>query len=550
MQKTQLRLGRGPLPQAIAVALGLGGAGVSLAQTSAGNELEEVVVTATRRSENLQSVPIAITALTNATLGELNVQTLDDFLRYLPNVTTAGVAPGQDEVYMRGLSTTHQGSQVVGGTGAFPNVAVYLDDQSVQLPGRNLDVYAADLARIEVLEGPQGTLYGAGAQAGAVRYITNKPKLDVDEGSVDASYSTTAHGDPSASGVAMLNVPVIPGTFALRAVIYDDSRGGYIHNVPATFTRSPTDIGIANYFGGVVPPGSTSLSNSDLVSRAFNPLTYKGIRVSGLYQMNEDWNLLVQQSYQSMEADGIFAYDPAARRSQRAAIQSIQGPGQVRGHRLDREWPRRRPQARIHGRISREKRRPDGRLHQLRAWTLRRILSVHMGAIHAGATCYSPSSIWHNIERNTHQSHEFRVSTPDDARVRAIGGIFWEDYRIQTSQNFLYADAQAGFPPLTPRPRGGGLRSQLSRRGDRIPERHHPRLRAEGGLRGRRVRSHSPLVDADRRDPLFPLRQFRPRAVGLGVWLPEYRSLRACRTASSICSIFRRRIRGTRARPP
>jgi len=68
----------------------------------------------------------------------------------------------------------------------------------------------------------------------------------------------------------------------------------------------------------------------------------------------------------------------------------------------------------------------------------------------ANATCYSPSSIWHNIERNTHQSHEFRVSTPDDARVRAIGGIFWEDYRIQTSQNFLYADAQAGFPPLTP----------------------------------------------------------------------------------------------------
>ena len=146
-------------------------------------------------------------------------------------------------------------------------MAVYLDDQSVQLPGRNLDVYAADLARIEVLEGPQGTLYGAGAQAGAVRYITNKPKLDVDEGSVDASYSTTAHGDPSGSGVAMINVPIIPGTLALRAVIYDDSRGGYIHNVPATFTRSPTDVGIAYYFGGVVPPGSTSLSNTNLVSR-------------------------------------------------------------------------------------------------------------------------------------------------------------------------------------------------------------------------------------------------------------------------------------------
>ena len=298
------------ISRAIAIALGLGGAGAAFAQATAGNELEEVVVTATRRSENLQNVPIAITALTGNTLSELNVQTLDDFVKYLPNVSTAGVAPGQDEVYMRGLATTHQGSQVVGGTGTFPNVAIYLDDQSVQLPGRNLDVYAADLARIEVLEGPQGTLYGAGAQAGAVRYITNKPKLDVDEGSVDASYSTTAHGDPSASGVAMINIPVIPGALALRAVIYDDSRGGYIHNVQSTFARSPSDAGIAYYFGGVVPPGSSTLSNANLVSNAFNPLTYKGMRISGLYQFNDDWSLLVQQSYQSMEADGVFAYDP------------------------------------------------------------------------------------------------------------------------------------------------------------------------------------------------------------------------------------------------
>ena len=64
-------------------------------------------------------------------------------------------------------------------TGLFPNVAVYLDDQSAQVPGRNLDIYAADLERIEVLEGPQGTLFGSGAEAGVLRYITNKPKLDV-----------------------------------------------------------------------------------------------------------------------------------------------------------------------------------------------------------------------------------------------------------------------------------------------------------------------------------------------------------------------------------
>ena len=267
-------------------------------------------MTATKRAENLQDVPIAITALTGNMLTELNAQTLDDFVKYLPNVTTASVGPSQGEVYMRGLSSTHEGNQVTGATGTFPNVAVYLDDQSVQLPGRNLDVYAADLERIEVLEGPQGTLYGAGAQAGALRYITNKPKLDVTEGSVDSSYSTTAHGDPSTAVQAVINVPLIPNTLALRGVIYDDSRGGYINNVPGTFTRQPTDAGIITYFGGVVPPGSPSLSNSADVANAINPVIYQGIRASGLYRVNDDWNVLLQQSYQRMEADGVFAYKP------------------------------------------------------------------------------------------------------------------------------------------------------------------------------------------------------------------------------------------------
>src|SRR5271156_2462214 len=294
MKEMEPRLSRSSLSQAIAMALGIGGAAAAWAQTVTGNELEEVVVTATRRTENLQDVPIAITALTGATLSQLNVQTLDDFVKYLPNVSTAGVGPGQSEIYMRGLSTTHQSNQVAGGTGAFPNVAVYLDDQSAQLPGRNLDIYAADLERIEVLEGPQGTLYGAGAQAGAVRYITNKPKLDVTEGGATASYSTTAHGDPSSEVQAVVNVPVIPDTLALRAVIYDDSRGGYINNIPGTFTRAPSDGGIVNYFGGAVPANSPSINNNNLVARAINPAVYQGLRASAYYRLNDDWNLLLQ----------------------------------------------------------------------------------------------------------------------------------------------------------------------------------------------------------------------------------------------------------------
>jgi iron complex outermembrane recepter protein len=419
-----------------------------------GNQLEEVVVTATRRAENLQDVPIAITALTGATLSQLNVQTLDDFVKYLPNVSTAGVGPGQSEIYMRGLSTTHQSNQVAGGTGAFPNVAVYLDDQSAQLPGRNLDIYAADLERIEVLEGPQGTLYGAGAQAGAVRYITNKPKLDVTEGGATASYSTTAHGDPSSEVQAVVNLPLIPDTLALRAVIYDDSRGGYIHNIPGTFTRSAADAGIVQYFNGVVPANSVSLSNNNLVGNAINPVVYQGARLSALYRFNDDWNATLQQSYQNMEADGVFAYNPAL------GDLNVQqyNPDTDKDKFEDTAWT-------VNGRVGAVKVVYTGGYLVRNVDEVSDYTAYSRGPFAAyyqcngpqftpgtTAACYSPSATWHNVERNTHQSHELRLSTSDDARLRAIAGVFWEDYKIETSQNFLYGDTEAGFAPFGPVP--------------------------------------------------------------------------------------------------
>src|SRR6202142_3821113 len=236
---------------AIAAALSAVSGASSLAATAEGgsDSLAEITVTAQRRTENIQDVPISIQALTGQTLQQLNIQTFDDYVKYLPNVTSASNGPGQNEVFMRGLSAGSQASQGSASTGLWPNVAIYLDNQSAQLPNRNLDIYAADLNRIEVLEGPQGTLFGAGAEAGVIRYITNEPKLDVTEGSVKAGYGVTAHGDPNTDVTAVLNLPLIADTMALRGVIYSDQRGGYIDNVPGTFTRAATDLGIyyANY---------------------------------------------------------------------------------------------------------------------------------------------------------------------------------------------------------------------------------------------------------------------------------------------------------------
>src|SRR5712672_364958 len=212
------------LSYAIAAILGGGAFGSAVAAnsteaSSASDQIQEITVTAQRRTENVQNVPIAIQALTGETLAQLNVTTFDDLIKYLPNVTAPTAGPGQAQIFMRGLSAGSNGTQSGGSISGFPNVAIYLDDQSGQLPGRNLDVYAADLERVELLEGPQGTLFGGGAQAGVVRYITNKPKLNKFEGSADASYGITAHGDPTSSFTAVRNLPLINDKLAVRAVL-------------------------------------------------------------------------------------------------------------------------------------------------------------------------------------------------------------------------------------------------------------------------------------------------------------------------------------------
>src|SRR5277367_2493970 len=223
------------LSYAIAAILSGSGMGMGVAQaataadTSDSEGIQEITVTAQRRSESIQDVPITIQAFGGEQLKTLNVSTMNELLKYAPNLTFSGNGPGTGNIFMRGLSSGGSGNQSQSTTAPFPNVALYLDDQSMQFPARNNDVYIVDMERVEILEGPQGTLFGGGAQAGAVRYITNKPKLGVTEGDANAGYGVTAGGDPNYNLNATLNLP-LGDKFALRAVIFSDHRGGYISN--------------------------------------------------------------------------------------------------------------------------------------------------------------------------------------------------------------------------------------------------------------------------------------------------------------------------------
>src|SRR5262249_10143961 len=138
---------------------------------------------------------------------------------------------------IRGLGSAGSGNQDQSTFAPFPNVALYQDEQALQFPARNLDVYMVDLERVEVLEGPQGTLFGGGAEAGGIRYITNKPKLAATTGGFNAGYGVTANGgDPNTLVNAVINIPLVPDTLAARAVIFSERRGGYIDNVPGTIS--------------------------------------------------------------------------------------------------------------------------------------------------------------------------------------------------------------------------------------------------------------------------------------------------------------------------
>jgi iron complex outermembrane recepter protein len=451
----------------IAAVLGAVSGARSLAATAEGGSdaLEEITVTAQRRAQSMQDVPISMQAFTGQALQQLNIQTFDDYIKYLPNVSSANNGPGQNEVFMRGLSAGSQASQGSSSTGLYPNVAIYLDNQSGQLPNRNLDIYAADLERIEVLEGPQGTLFGAGAEAGVIRYITNQPKIDVTEANVKGGYGTTAHGDNNSDITAVLNLPLMPEHMAVRAVIYNDQRGGYIDNVPATFTRKNTDLGIgyANYpavkgacpdglpnNGFCVPPGSPTLNNNSIAGRAINPVTYQGIRAQLLYKFNDDWDVLLAQSYQDMHSSGVFYQQPNA--SDGAPLHPLEVTLFNPAYNKDR--------------FEMTSLTVDGKLGFLKGvytagYLVRNVeqsgdYTNYSRAVYAEyyqcygkfdltPKCFSPSASWHTSEQNKHMQHEFRVSTPDDWRVRGIAGAFYEDNKLFDRTAWSYK----GIPECT-----------------------------------------------------------------------------------------------------
>ena len=407
----------------------------------------EVIVTANRREENVQDVPITIQAFTGDRLKELNVTTFNDLQKYTANVSYSGNGPGTGNIFIRGLGSIGTGNQSQSTSAPFPNVALYLDEQSMQFPSRNNDVYVVDMQRVEVLEGPQGTLFGGGAQAGAIRYITNKPNFAGVSGEANVGYGITASGGPNTIANAVLNVP-LTDYLSLRAVVFAERHGGYIDNVAATI----------GYLPGTLPHdqgGNPTANNGPLQGADTNPADYQGARLSALWKINDDWDALLQQNYQDLQADGYFYAYPFATDGSPLAKYQITAftPGYTKDRYESTAWTL------------------NGRSGELRAIYAGSYMSRHIdgqqdysnylrsagsyyACIGSGASyfnpgyfsqlrgkplqCYAPVGSWRDIVENKHQSHEIRLSIGEEHRARALVGAYWEKFVIDDDMNFNY----------------------------------------------------------------------------------------------------------------
>jgi outer membrane receptor protein involved in Fe transport len=434
-------------------------------------ELEEIVVTATKREENLQDVAVSVQAIGEQRLDALNIANFDDYIRYLPNVNSAGRGPGQSSIFVRGMATDSSDQTSIEIGAPVPNVALYLDEQPVSSGGRNLDLYTADIARVEVLPGPQGTLFGASSQAGTVRLITNKPVYNEFLAGFDASVATTHKGEASNSVEGYVNWPVIDDKLALRGVFYNAVEGGYIDNVFGENAYTADHVGF--------PAGaeSTVVNNLHLVEDDFNDATYTGARLSARYAINDDWELTGQYMAQKLDVDGVFDHSPA----RIAELASGQSGSRVVGDlQVQRFFP-----DRLEDEFGQLSLTVAGRLQALDVIYVGSYLDreVNNSFDYSGYTqvgefsyyyicqptytvCGDPTQgVLAHIE-NERTTHELRISSSENERLNFVAGLYFDDIETRVDTNFFVAGSTGFFAPnaphsqsthFNPNPRGPGI---------------------------------------------------------------------------------------------
>ncbi|HLW22844.1 MAG TPA: TonB-dependent receptor [Steroidobacteraceae bacterium] len=424
-------LGRLPLASAISAILA-GSAPLVHADTTASDTLEEVVVTAQKVTENLQNVPVSIETLSTQKLEQLNIVNLDTYVEYLSGVTTiksigqGGNGVGTTHVYMRGINSGQDGNH----SGSQPTVGTYLDEQPVTTIDGTVDIHTYDIARVEVLEGPQGTLYGASSEAGTIRIITNKPDPTKFEAAYQLSGNTVDHGGQGWEAEGFVNIP-LGAIAAVRIVGWDEHDAGYIDNVRGTNRNAGIVDGQRSFQTWT---GATGLTLSSTPSSNYNTSETKGGRMAVKLDLG-NWTVTPSFIGQSIASNGYSGFDPAV-----GDLQIVHfGPENDQDSFTQTALT-------VEGKVS------NFDITYAGAWFTRaqRSIADYADYSYFYDKYYGSGAFWTNnaglpaepqefvLQQNhfTKMSNELRLSTPQDLPLKGVIGLFeqrqvheiWQDY--------------------------------------------------------------------------------------------------------------------------
>ncbi|MDB9953749.1 TonB-dependent receptor [Porticoccaceae bacterium] len=282
----------------LAAAIGMfaaGGTGLAVAQEAAAIEqsrIDEIIVTAQKRETSLQDTAMSISALTGEMIEKRGLVGMSDYLSTVPGVTMQDRGAGQNSIIIRGLSADPQSDKSTTGTyfGEIPTSG--LGNSSTFGGVGSADIKMVDIERVEVLRGPQGTLYGSGSMGGTVRIIPAVANLEKIEGKVAASFSQTGEeGGDNTMLQAVLNVPLIEDKLAIRGVFYQFDNSGYVKNVAAS--QPVPGLAVTQGFGGIAQD-IDDVGNDN----------YTGLRLSTLWHPIEPLEITLSYLHQKIEQDG------------------------------------------------------------------------------------------------------------------------------------------------------------------------------------------------------------------------------------------------------
>lgn len=380
------------------------------------SDADVIVVTAQKRSENLQNVPISIQAINGAKLEQRQVASLDDYAKLLPSVSFQSFGPGQSQIYFRGVSS---GANANGShSGPQPTSALYVDEVPLTTIGGAPDLHIYDMARVEALSGPQGTLYGASSLSGTLRLITNKPNPDKFEAGIDVVGTTFGKGANSSGGTieGFVNIPLSP-TIALRTSAFYERDGGFISNVPGTRIYQ-----VFNNSGALVP---FTVNNAAFVKKNFNDTETWGGRAALGVELDDNWTVTPSIIYQSQKSHGTYLFDQT--------VGDLKVQDYTPNYGSD-EWYQ--AALTIHGKVGNWDLTYAGGYFERDAAVVQDYSSytvaydaidpAYASFVDSAGRNINPTQIYRGTDHYTKQSHELRITSPSVNRWHVTAGLFFE----------------------------------------------------------------------------------------------------------------------------